>query len=343
MDYCITVRNREGTGFGEEPGPTSFLRVPDTATGFDASQVIGSADWVKDVLALLAPVRDLSGAVRGDLLVFIHGFDNQPPVVLQRHRRLQVDLTAAGFTGLVVSFDWPSGDVALAYLQDRDKARHTALALVRDCIALFARATVAAQCDVNVHVLAHSMGAYVLREAFDDADDRSVPASINWTASQIACISADVSAISFAAGNPESESVYRHCVRLTNYANPFDEVLQLANAKRIGLAPRLGRVGLPANAPATAVNVECGEYYQQMIRTRDPATIIGIPCHSWQIGDPVFTEDLAHTLAGNLDRRAVPTRAPLPSGQFELVAPSGLVASARVTPVPVTPPPPAAP
>jgi hypothetical protein len=209
--------------------------------------------------------------------------------------------------------------IALAYLQDRDNAKQTALALVRDCIELFVRTQTITDCDVNVHILAHSMGGFVVREAFDDADDRKVPSSVNWTASQVVFIAADVSAASLTQDNPETESIFRHCLRLTNYSNPFDEALQISNVKRAGLAPRVGRVGLPSNAPSTAVNIDCGDYYEDMIKTRDPNTVIGIESHSWHIGDPVFTADLADTLNGNLDRRAIPTRDQLPTGQFKLV------------------------
>ena len=193
-------------------------------------------------------------------------------------------------------------------------------------------------CDVNVHLLAHSTGAYVVREAFDDADDRRTIAAVNWTASQVAFIGADLSAASMSAGNPETESIYRHCIRLTNYASPFDEVLQLSNVKRAGFAPRMGRVGLPPDAPRQAVNIDCGEYYQAMIpnpprkRTssatpRTPGTL-AIRCSrkTWRA-----------PLNGDLDRSAISTRLGLPSGQFKLVKPQVLVATAASTPVPVTP------
>jgi hypothetical protein len=159
-----------------------------------------------------------------------------------------------------------------------------------------------------------------LQEAFDDADDRRVIASMNSTVSQIAFIGGDISADSMSQGNSETASIYRHCVRLTNYSNPFDEVLQHSNVKRAGLAPRVGRVGLPGNALTEAVSVECGEYYQEMIKERDPKTLIGIASHSWHIGDPVFTKDLADTLNGDLDRRAISTRRTPPSGQFRLAS-----------------------
>ena len=335
MDYCITVRAPAGNGFGSDPGPTSFLAVPDGATDFNPGQAVGPADWVRGVLAGMAPVRDPSGAARRDLLVFVHGYDNKPPIVLQRQRALRKGLQDAGFHGSVISFDWPSDEIALSYLNDRNKAKQTAYTLVTDCIELFLRTQAVTECDVNVHILAHSTGAYVVREAFDDADDRSFHASLNWTVSQMVFIGADISASSLSQGNPETDSIYRHCIRLTNYANPWDDVLQLSNLKRAGAAPRVGRVGLPGDCPPKAVNVDCGEYYQTMIKTRDPHTIIGWPSHSWHVNDPVFTADLAVTLNGAVDRRAIRTRKQLPTGQFELVPPAALVATGAVTPVPV--------
>jgi pimeloyl-ACP methyl ester carboxylesterase len=325
MDYCITVRTQAGDGYGDTPGPTSFLAVPDTADDFKTSQAIAApADWVRAVLNDLgAAQKDPTGVVRRDLLVFIHGYNNTPPIVLERHRKLESDLKTFGFQGGVISFDWPSGDVALAYLNDREKAKQTAFALVRDCIELFARTQTNVDCNVNVHLLAHSTGAYVVQEAFDDADDRAVMASIAWTASQIVFIGGDISSASMANGDSETESIFRHCVRLTNYSNPYDEVLQLSNVKRIGLEPRVGRVGLPSGAPAKAVNVDCGDYYQVMVKTRDAKTVIGAESHSWQIGDPVFAEDLACTLNGDLDRSVIPTRRALPTGGFSLVVPGG--------------------
>jgi esterase/lipase superfamily enzyme len=137
------------------------------------------------------------------------------------------------------------------------------------------RTQTATDCGVNVHLLAHSTGAYVVREAFDDADDRKVPSSVK--ASQIALVGGDISAGSLMRGNSETESIFRHCVGLTNYSNPFDEVLQLSNVKRVGLAPRVGRVEMPDNAPSASVNVDSGDDYQEMIRVRNPATIIGTP------------------------------------------------------------------
>jgi alpha-beta hydrolase superfamily lysophospholipase len=204
-DYVITARAPQGSTFSDDPGPTSFLEVPDCAPTTAPTQAIPRDDWVRKVIARAGRKRDGTGAMRGDVLVFIHGYDNEPPIVLRRHRRLQVDLPQHDYNGVVISFDWPAQEIALAYLEDREKAKLTAFRLVKDCIELFARMQSGADCDINVHLLAHSTGAYVVREAFDDADDRRAIAMVNWTASQVAFIGADV----FAACPPVIPKVTR--------------------------------------------------------------------------------------------------------------------------------------
>lgn len=321
MNFVITARQLKKGAYSEDPGPSCFLEVQDADSTLDPKRAVDRNTWVRDLIAATPLKKDDTNVERGDVLVFIHGYNNAPDAVLARHRTLQNDLPAFGFQGTIVSFDWPCGDVALAYLEDRHKAKLTAYQLVTDCIELLARMQATANCKLNVHILAHSTGAYVVREAFDDADDHRGVSSINWTVSQLALIAGDISASSMAQGDADSESTYAHCLRLTNYSNPFDEVLQLSNVKRAGLESRVGRVGLPSNAPGSSLNVNCGEYYQATIPKRNPKTILGAKSHSWYFGDPVFTQDLAETLKGDLDRHAIPTREQLATGQFKLVKP----------------------
>lgn len=230
---------------------------------------------------------------------------------MRRQRRLKADLAAAGFKGAVVSFDWPSANMALNYLEDRHDAKATALRLVDDGIKLFA-ARQTPDCCINAHLLAHSTGAYVLREAFDDADDTEIN-NASWMISQIAFIGGDISSASLTADSESSQSLFRHCTRLTNYSNRGDSVLKLSNVKRVGLAPRVGRVGLPENHPDKAVDVDCTEYFSLLnsnaaVKAADQRESIGSFDHSWHIGNRVFAADLFETLRGDLDRAIIPTR-----------------------------------
>ncbi len=54
--------------------------------------------------------------------------------------------------------------------------------------------------------------------------------------------------------------MYERIFRFTNYSNRFDKVLGVSNMKRFGTAPWAGRVGLPADIPSKAVNVDCSEF-----------------------------------------------------------------------------------
>ncbi len=319
FNYIITARARNPDGsFSDRPGRSTYLRVPKGRDTYTFADQVPLAQWTKEIMALSDPHKDNTGIERGDVLVFIHGYNNSMRDILKRHDRLCQDLPDHQFKGAIVSFDWPCNDVALAYLPDRLNAKMTALQLVTDCIRPLASMQAKGNCTLNVHLLAHSTGAFVIREAFDDADDRDAIASVNWTVSQVVLIAGDVSSASLSADDSEARSLYRHCVRLTNYSNGNDTVLQLSNVKRVGISPRVGRVGLPALAPSNAVNIDCSEYYEAVVESRPEAEILGNRTHSWHIGDPLFTEDLALTLRGGLDRTAIKTRTSLPRGGLKL-------------------------
>jgi len=305
-EFVISVRNTKKGKFGTEPGPTKFLVVPANQKDTDPEQQMARGKWVDTVLQEAKTGESaVTGKPLGDILVFIHGYNNAPTAVLKRHRLLKKDMKAVGYKGAVVSFDWPSASMGLNYLEDRSDAKKTAFKLVDDCIALFS-AVQARGCEINIHLLAHSTGAFVIREAFDDSDDRLKISSANWSVSQIAFIGADVSSKSMSQTDSKSDSVYRHCVRLTNYSNPYDSVLKLSNIKRIGVSPRVGRVGLPDDIPTKAVNVDCGNYFQTLIKSE--AEYDGTFAHSWHIGDDFFAKDLFFTIQGDIDRDRIPTR-----------------------------------
>lgn len=304
-DFVISVRRIRKAQFEAEPGKARFLKVPSNQLP-KPSHEMKRSDWVDRVMEEAhSGVNEHTGEDCGDILVFIHGYNNDDKAIMWRHRRLLKDLRAEGYKGAVVSFDWPSDDRGINYLEDRSDAKKTSLHLVDDCIRMFA-ATQFRGCEINVHLLAHSTGAYVIREAFDDADDRANIASINWTVSQICLISADISRKSMSVHDSKSSSIYRHCVRLTNYQNPYDSVLKLSNIKRVGVAPRVGRVGLPGETPHNAVNIDCGDYFAT--KDEQNSEFTGSFDHSWHIGDPVFAKDLLQTIKGDIDRRVFPTR-----------------------------------
>ena len=305
--YMITVRAVSGGGFGGALGAIRYLAVPDDAAPSPAHSV-SRTEWVRQIFQTFP--RNGAGAAAGNLLFFVHGYNETAADVATKHRQL-----AAGLAGklpcTVVSFDWPSSGETFAYLPDVDVAKKTAIDLVNAGV----RPLIAAQtdsCRVGVHALCHSMGAFVVREALDHADDGTVTGS-DWALNQLVLIAGDVAAGDFVSGNKDTESMLGHAYRLTNYFNRNDQVLQISNAKRLGVEPRVGRVGLPADAPSTTVNIDCSAHFSA-IAAGGAADPLGFS-HSWWFTDLGFYADLAQTLSGAIDRLAVAGRTPAADGR----------------------------
>jgi esterase/lipase superfamily enzyme len=322
--FVMCARAVKDGKFIAEPGSSLYLLVPEGELPSPAHAVKSSDLWFKKLRKAATWGKDQRDkkSDRGDLLIFVHGYNNPQKIVMARHAQLKQDLSATGFKGEILSFDWPSSDRALNYLEDRHDAKKTAMQLVSDGISALSKQQTP-DCSINIHLLGHSTGAYVIREAFDDADDARL-ANNSWTVSQVIFIGGDVSASSMSDGDSATNSLYGHCTRLTNYSNAHDSVLKLSNTKRLGVAPRVGRVGLPRDASRKAVNVDCTEYFGRLnsdkaLKNKDQKNEIGSFDHSWHIGNRLFAQDLFETIKGDLDRSVVPTRVVDSNGNLRLI------------------------
>jgi len=320
-NFFISVRNISGKQghrhFGNEPGATHYLEVPDGETPNPDKHSVVQEAWLKEVLnraktgthAVADSQNPVAGYTYGDILIFVHGYNNSMEDVMNRHDLLQKRLRAEGFEGVIVSFDWPSASVTLNYLEDRHDAKTSAYQLVQDGIFLLARNQLIQdknKCDIDVHLLGHSTGAYVIREAFYEASFNKSLSRINWQVSQIALIGGDISRDALAQDNAKSKPLFKHAMRITNYQNPHDNALKMSNVKRLGTAPRAGRVGLPSNPPENVVNVNVGDYWKSLNQNASHAS--GNWSHSWHFDDALFAKDLVLTLKGDIDRASIPTR-----------------------------------
>ena len=304
--YVICTRRVRKNAFEAEPGPARYLRVPNGRDPRPQDR-IPKGTWFREVRDRADGVADRRIDPAGDVLVFIHGYNNDQAIVMKRHRRLQADLWAEGFRGLVVSFDWPSACKALNYLEDRWDAAQTAIELVIACAMPLAKGQQSG-CETNVHLLGHSTGAYVIREAFYHARKKGTLHRGNWKVSQIAFVGGDIASGSLAENDSVSAAMFARSLRTTNYSNRFDKVLKVSNAKRLGLRPRAGRVGVPADSHPSVVNVDCGAFFEGLDPEKQPSH--GTFCHSWHIGNRVFARDFACVLRGGIDRHSIPTRKP---------------------------------
>ncbi|MCA8883210.1 MAG: alpha/beta hydrolase [Rhodobacteraceae bacterium] len=301
----FTVRKASKGEYGSEPGSARFLEVPEQAKTFTPDHQIKKSDWIKKVLdESTGRFNPSTNEPMGDIVMYVHGFNNSVETTLKRHRYIKAAFEKFGFQGSVISFDWPSHDTPLNYLEDRWDAKQTANQLVKEGIASFVKLQ-RPECEINLHLMAHSMGTYVVREAFDDADDRRTLASFSWSISQVLLFGADISASSMAEGSSKSSSLYRHCNRLTNYYNHFDSALKLSNIKRVGVAPRVGRVGLPQDVPRKAVDVNCTSRFESVKAVFGDDEFAG---HRFYFEDETFLRDAYLTILGDTDRSSIATR-----------------------------------
>ena len=324
--FLICTRDVSEKGeFLAKPGDTTFIKVAIAKRKYSYPDAIPKELWTKSVIAAADGEEDEITGTTGDILLFVHGYNNDIQTVLWRTRTLQESLSAQGWKGLVVGFDWPSNNSTLNYLEDRYDASQVAQRLVDEALQIVVDAQFPTDpkvnsCTINVHLLGHSTGAYVIMEAFANASKKGELFKKPWRIAQVAFIGGDVSSASLSSSSDWAVPMYERIFRLTNYSNRFDKVLGVSNMKHLGSAPRAGRVGLPTEIPSKAVNVDCSEYF----RTKDPkqSTFTGTFNHSWHIGDPEFALDLALTLEGEIDRQAITTRRN-DQGKLTLVAGQG--------------------
>lgn len=304
--YTISARTVKKGAFLPDPGPVRYLKTPEKELPSPKHE-ISIKQWLTEVRDIADGKADEVVSEGGDVLIFVHGYNNDATVIRDRQLRLSKDLAAEGWSGVVASFDWPSNNSTLNYLEDRSDAATVATELVDKGIRPLSLSQEAG-CETNVHLLGHSTGAYVIMEAFAQSEKDGALFKRDWRIAQTAFIGGDVAASSLAADSEWAAPMFRRIMRLTNYQNPYDHVLAASNAKRLGVAPRVGRVGLPALPHPKCTNVNCGDYFT----TLDPKkqTFYGTFAHSWHIGNRVFARDLALTLEGRIDRFAIPTRKP---------------------------------
>jgi len=313
--FILSTRSKANDAFGQDVGPVTYLQVPDNVDDPLPSQNLNSAkQWMTAILQQADPEGKAL-----DVVFFVHGYNTTSKEALTRQRLIEKELRARKYPCIVVGFDWPSESKTLLYLADRGKAQDSAAQLVKRGIVPFMTFS-QPDCPINVHVMAHSMGAFVVREAFRSVDKmRDSGLANDWRIGQMVLFGADVSSACFALGNSDMIPTFNHCGRLTNYFSGYDEALAVSNAKNIDISSRVGRVGMPEDTPADdkALDVDCGPRYLA-VPNRKFKVIDGLVSHSWYLEDSNWYDDLAYTLQGGIDRNSIPSRKLLHKNDFVL-------------------------
>ena len=94
-DFVMCARAVKGGQFISEPGKSLYLQIPQKSSVPLPEHKISPSEWVKklrDSAVWRSAGNDPDpnrAKDRGDILVFIHGYNNDQKIVIQRHRQLK--------------------------------------------------------------------------------------------------------------------------------------------------------------------------------------------------------------------------------------------------------------
>nr|VFK18052.1 MAG: Esterase/lipase superfamily enzyme [Candidatus Kentron sp. LFY] len=226
----------------------------------------------------------------GDVLIFMHGFNVTFKGALETAAVLQKGYKIPDQPPLnLVTFSWPANGKLLHYHRDRHDAKASGLAVARGLMKLakFLREMNAGDaCQRNLHLLAHSMGCYVLRRALRELK-KEFPRRLPRLFDQIILAAAD-----------EDDDAFEHdhklaqlpelANRITVYSNREDKALTLSDWTK-GNPDRLG---------------SDGPRLSRMLHTRielvDCTKIVrGVSEHHYYHKSDRVVQDIVHVLAGH--------------------------------------------
>src|SRR5262245_620297 len=98
--YVLSARgiNSKG-GFEPKVGKPRFRKVPRGVPAAPKHE-IDADQWLREVVDLADGVADEVISPTGDVLVFVHGYNNSAKEISDRHRILQDTLLAEGWRGV---------------------------------------------------------------------------------------------------------------------------------------------------------------------------------------------------------------------------------------------------
>lgn len=260
------------------------VRGDEPAKGFERA---GSGSFLEDLRQQM-----LSGCA--DTVVFIHGFNVSFNDALKAAAQFSSQLIIDDKPANVVLFTWPSDGKAypwMSYQSDREDARSSGAAVARTFLKLLEflmGLDEQERCGRSLHLLAHSMGAYVLRNALQSLISKD-PRSLLRVFNEIILAAPDEDDDAF-----ETDSKLRLLpklgMRVTVYHNESDRALFIsdntkANPDRLGAeGPRMLDL-----LPKKVVTVDCGK----VAKAAD-----ALARHTFFINCPPVLADIKATIQG---------------------------------------------
>jgi esterase/lipase superfamily enzyme len=228
-----------------------------------------------------------------DTVVFIHGYNVSFKEALTAAARLKLSFsTDAGGPGInVVLFSWPSDGSMMpfiAYANDRQDAAASGPAFARGLLKLgdFLRGSTSEEaCDQRIHLIAHSMGNYVLRHTVQEIVAQSSGRPVRLF-DQVLLMAADEDDDAFELSY-KLKPLPRLAKRVSVYFNNNDRAMAISD-KTKGNPDRLGDDGprVPRGIPGKVTLIDCTPVVEGLVE------------HSYYIDTPTVVADMKEVLIG---------------------------------------------
>lgn len=303
------------------------LTAPDPAISAvyvspESKRASGDTPIGKRIAPKFSLFKEVQGKMKAnvpDTILFIHGFDYKFDEALVGLGRLRQRLTLGAFPAAnMVAFTWPSnGEMIpfISYASDRRDAKASgeaggrALLQLSDFLARLAPKDI---CRGRIHIVAHSMGNYVLRNALQ-ALLKNLPVNPPTLFDEVLLIAADEDFDALEL-DYKLQPIAAVAKRVHVYYNPSDIALDISRDTK-GNPRRLGSRG-PRNSsaiPDTVVLVDASNVSRWSDSDWD--------YHHYYLHAPEMAADMAAVLLG-VPEDKIAGRIPLPGrrGSFRLHA-----------------------
>jgi esterase/lipase superfamily enzyme len=222
--------------FGSQRAQPSNVRIQMSAPG----SFLGLGDWsIKTVEAIPVGESFSAGAVRRDVLVYVHGFNQTFETAVLDAARLSDGLKFRGDTML---FSWPSKNSVFNYIYDRESALWS-----RDALEEMLNQLISDPSVGTVHIVAHSMGTMVAVEALRQLYDR-----------RGAAMAGGLGAVVLASPDIDMDGFKSSVARLGGFSRKIT-VLTVSNDRALGamrdMAGGVTRVGIAEKAQLEALGL----------------------------------------------------------------------------------------
>lgn len=285
MDYLMTTRRyvQSSDSFSNDfSGNLSYVKFNSSGTVDVRTGEIHARPWIEDVL---------SQTTSNEILVYVHGYNTTHTFARQRLNQIRRNTVNFGFPGVVIGLDWPSKGKQRprTYRKKRKMALDTGHKFFVDGLLKIKQV----RPDIKIHLMAHSMGAFMLTYAIQRHAHKLGTNVID----QVMFIAPDVERSVFEGGSLLSAAIDKYANRLTCYYSEDDRVLQTAPGVTHFPGARSGLNGMRNITVDSFEDVACHNQHRVFVKGRKPPPDWQYS-HRWHFDDKVFIRDTVDVLAG---------------------------------------------